>query len=495
MDLLQEYGDSSDEETTTTTTTKQVEENNNNNNNNNNVTKEFKSFKPSLSIAPSVKNIQVLENKVDPNSKILSYNPTVESLYGETEGPETPFTRSKQRIDPSLKNHKTGIVENYYINDFSFKDQYYTYKSYGYAADPNTGVIVGDKDSYINHHGASVYNNIKQQENNNNNSNKKKKRDNDDPSDVKGYMGPWAPKQHEIDLRNKLQQQDEEDAATVGVEMSVEQKAYLDMRKKQSIRDKEASQVTSVFYGKERKDYMGRSWIEPPSDLKTGVEVDSFLPKKLIHTWTGHNKGVSAIRFFPRYGHLLLSASMDSSVRIWDYDARSGDIVQDYDQHLGAINTITFIDDNRRFVSSSDDKSLRIWDWGIPVVIKYVSEPEMHSMPAVALHPSGKYFATQSMDNQILVYGARDKFRMNKKKRFTGHTNAGYACQLNFSPDGKYVISGDATGKAYFWDWKTSKVIKSFKAHDDVCIGIEWHPLETSRVATCGWDGTIKYFD
>jgi len=30
---------------------------------------------------------------------------------------------------------------------------------------------------------------------------------------------------------------------------------------------------------------------------------------------------------------------------------------------------------------------------------------------------------------------------------------------------------------------------------DSVCIGCEWHPLEQSKVATCGWDGMIKYWD
>ena len=44
------------------------------------------------------------------------------------------------------------------------------------------------------------------------------------------------------------------------------------------------------------------------------------------------------------------------------------------------------------------------------------------------------------------------------------------------------MISGDGQGRAFFWDWKTTKIFRSFKAHEGVCIGIEWHPLESSKV-------------
>ncbi|CAI8020492.1 Pre-mRNA-processing factor 17, partial [Geodia barretti] len=104
------------------------------------------------------------------------------------------------------------------------------------------------------------------------------------------------------------------------------------------------------------------------------------------------------------------------------FNIDSGEIVQEYDRHLGAVSTITFLDGNRRFVTTSDDKSLRVWEWDIPVDMKdeYVAEPHMHSMPAVTLSPNEKWLACQSVDNTILVYGVHNNFRLNRKKNFKG---------------------------------------------------------------------------
>lgn len=122
------------------------------------------------------------------------------------------------------------------------------------------------------------------------------------------------------------------------------------------------------------------------------------------------------------------------------WDLNSGQITQKYDQHLGAVNTITFIDENRRFISTSvsllwrclipfldasptfffflscfsdesfchtclelklfvnypsvlckDDKKILVWEFDLPVPIKYISEPHMHSIPAMSKHPSSEF--------------------------------------------------------------------------------------------------------
>ncbi len=50
--------------------------------------------------------------------------------------------------------------------------------------------------------------------------------------------------------------------------------------------------------------------------------------------------------------------------------------------------------------------------------IKYIADPSMHSIPAVAVHPSRQWFIGTSLDNQIVTYAAKDRFRQNRKKVF-----------------------------------------------------------------------------
>ncbi|CAF4007742.1 unnamed protein product [Rotaria sp. Silwood2] len=257
-----------------------------------------------------------------------------------------------------------------------------------------------------------------------------------------------------------------------------------------------------------------------------------YNERRCIRTYAGHSQAVRDVSF-NNAGTEFLSASYDKSVKLWDtetgqvkskfpmrkipycisfnpsehkqhlficgmsdkkilcFDIRSGHVVQEYDRHLGAINTVTFVDRNRRIVSTSDDKSIRVWEWNIPVDFKYIADPTMHSMPAVAQSRN----AFQSMDNQIRIMEPLANFRWKSKKMFKGHMVSGYACGLDFSPDMSYLISGDADGRLIIWDWKTTRIFETIKAHDDVCIDAKWHWHEKSRVLTAGWDNVVKLWD
>ena len=71
--------------------------------------------------------------------------------------------------------------------------------------------------------------------------------------------------------------------------------------------------------------------------------------------------------------------------------------------------------------------------------MKYIADPSMHSMPAVTLSPNAKWLACQSMDNKICIFSAINRYKLHRKKQFTGHMVAGYACGLDFSPEMRYA--------------------------------------------------------
>lgn len=255
-----------------------------------------------------------------------------------------------------------------------------------------------------------------------------------------------------------------------------------------------------------------------------------------MRTYRGHRKGVRDATF-SLTGDTFLTASYDRHVRLWDteygrvigsystssiplcvrfsplhngveflaacadkkvvqIDTRdAAKIVQQYDQHMGAVNSIAFIDDDRRFVSSCEDKVLRVWEYGMPVVIRYVSDPSAHSIPYTALHPNRRWLICQTMDNTIRVFAARDKFKPYPKKLFKGHLVAGYACGLCTSPDGRFVASGDGMGRLFFWDWKSTRLFRVLEAHKGVCSTVQWHPTKSSLLVTGGWDGQLMFWD
>ncbi|XP_047124360.1 pre-mRNA-processing factor 17 [Hydra vulgaris] len=504
---------------------------------------------------------------VDSSTKELKLNIKYDDLFKPEIGPVHPY-KTQQQL--AKRNTLAGFVEKANVSDFQFDNQHKTFISYGYALDPSTEgeTYVGAITKMVENGGKTVFESTKKRL-----GDKRKRLSPGNPEDIDGYKGPWAPF-----VDQKVSSKPNEEQQTILTE-------YEEKKEKKSKKDDEKIEEKSRAHIDDLYDYQGRSFLHIPVDVDVDLKKDEppekcFLPKKLIHTWSGHSKGVTAIRLFPKSGHLLLSSSMDCKIKIWEvynkrrnirtyightksvrdicfnndgtkfiscgydrwiklwdtetgeclgrysnkkipycikfnpdedkqhlfiagmsdnkmitWDTRENEIVQEYDRHLGSVNTITFVDKNQRIVTTSDDKSLRIWEWDIPVDAKLIQEPSMHSMPAATLSPNGKWLATQSMDNQILIYSVLGRFRQNRKKIFKGHMNAGYACQVNFSPDMSYLVSGDADGKLNIWDWKTTKLYSKFKAHDQVCIGCEWLPHETSKIATCGWDGLIKLWD
>lgn len=262
---------------------------------------------------------------------------------------------------------------------------------------------------------------------------------------------------------------------------------------------------------------------------------DMCRQNKLLRGYYGHSQAVKCIEFNSS-GDKFLSCSYDRKVLLWDTE--SGEIiktlefgavpntvifnpnnenemlvglankriehfdlsqpsyqlpVQTYDHHLGAINSLTVVDGAKRFMSTSDDRTVRIWTWHINIPDKIIADPTQHSMPCALVHPVENSIALQTMDNSIKVIQGSGKFRYIKRKRFEGHRVAGYGIQIDCSPDGKVVMSGDANGLCFFWSWSLGKLLQKLKLSKSYISCIKKHPCHPTGVVAAGESGDIFY--
>jgi pre-mRNA-processing factor 17 len=471
--------------------------------------------KQQIVVAPAVQTKFKQPDYLKQEQRVMLYNMPAESTLAPVQGPEHPY-RHNSMGSRGIKNDMAGSVEQAHIEDVNFVEQFHTFHNYGYGRGAS-GELIGDAAKAQENKEDSVFTMQSVEEKKDwKAENRKRKRAEVALAGTGNADDPWAEVEYDEEGEAELT---EEQAASIaraqGGGTIKEDKAELDddvdfdrmtERKISHLLPPrlpgghQAIEAKSTFHGDSLTDYQGRSWIDPPADEKPGdLEHAAFIPKKCIHKWVGHSKGVQCIELFPEYGHLLLSGSMDNKVKIWDVnnkreclrtytghsqgvrsikfakdgsrflsssfdryvrlwdtetgdclgtysnrkvpyccafypknenlivfgesnnkiiqiDTRSGKIVQEYNHHLQAVNSITFVDGARRFVSTSDDKKILIWEWNIPVPIKYISEPDMHSVPAVTVHPSGQFFVGQSMDNKIITFGATNRFKQMRKK-------------------------------------------------------------------------------
>lgn len=247
---------------------------------------------------------------------------------------------------------------------------------------------------------------------------------------------------------------------------------------------------------------------------------DAYHDRQVLRRFTGHEDAVKGLSF-DGSGEKFLSCSYDNTVKLWNtetgkclrtysqdslptvvkfcpsqndeflvgsadgrilhYETRTNEIIRTYDHHLGAIGSLCFIDN--QFVSSSDDKTLRLWKWNVNFPVRCVADPAQVAMSHTCAHPQEPIIVAQCL-NRISCFGS--KLRKDKKKVFKGSTSQ---TQPDFSPDGKILISGEG-GTVNCWDWNTGELVRKLKVCSSVIATVKFHPRE-SWIAASGTNGDI----
>ncbi|XP_072895771.1 WD repeat-containing protein 25 isoform X2 [Hemitrygon akajei] len=217
----------------------------------------------------------------------------------------------------------------------------------------------------------------------------------------------------------------------------------------------------------------------------------SKVPKHLVFQMSQHSGPVTTIQWCPveQHSHLLLSASMDKSIKV----------VNEYNAGIQQTLDILFLPGGNEFLTSTDavsrdsaDRTIIAWDFQTSARISNQIFHERYTIPCMALHPKEPVFVAQTNGNYMVLFSTQRPYRMNKRKRYEGHKVEGYAVGCKFSCDGTLIASGSSDGTLCFYNYLNSKLVHTLPAHKQACIDVSFHPVHPSIIASSDWSGEIK---
>ena len=94
-----------------------------------------------------------------------------------------------------------------------------------------------------------------------------------------------------------------------------------------------------------------------------------------------------------------------------------------------------------------------------------------HQQPVnhVQFSPDGRYIVSASFDKSIKLW---DGYTGDFMCTFRGHVNSVY--QVAWSPDNRYLVSASKDSTLKVWDIKTRKLMFELPGHADEIYAVDW---------------------
>jgi len=175
---------------------------------------------------------------------------------------------------------------------------------------------------------------------------------------------------------------------------------------------------------------------------------------------TGHSHYVQDVAVSSD-GQYALSGSWDGTLRLWDL--KTGKTTYKFIGHTKDVLSVAFSADHRQIVSGSRDKTIILWNTIGRLMFTIQEDGHREWVSCVRFSPNLQtpLIVSAGWDKVVKVWNLN---RCTLRNDLVGHE--GYVNTVTVSPDGSLCASGGKDGKALLWDLNEGKKLSSLDAND-----------------------------
>ncbi|KAG8182787.1 hypothetical protein JTE90_018660 [Oedothorax gibbosus] len=188
------------------------------------------------------------------------------------------------------------------------------------------------------------------------------------------------------------------------------------------------------------------------------IRVWDVLTGKLILELMDHSDMVSFLTFSPVGNLVLVSASYDGSLKVWDLH-EDGNMFQTLKMNKKPIYSCCWSPDAKTLVSVGMSKLVYVWDMK-SLKVKFKLEGHQHDIVACAFSPDGCLIASASWDTRLILWDSHNgnmlksfgHLHPSPHRIFAGGDNGTWIRDISFSSDGAHIATVADDGYVRFWD-------------------------------------------
>ena len=216
--------------------------------------------------------------------------------------------------------------------------------------------------------------------------------------------------------------------------------------------------------------------------------VDALLQHRELRVLWGHTSIVNSATFSPE-GNRVVTASHDGTVRVWNSEDGTLQLILRAPERRAAMIDATFSPDGRRIITgvSGGDNKARIWDATTGEELLSLL-PHNSAIYSVAFSTDGKQVVTGSHDGTARIWkieGGPEIKRFPHVGRYLGAVNTAI-----FSADKRFVLTSDQR-EARISDSATGRQLQAFRVEGTYIAAVALSPDEGSVAAASG-DGITR---